>query len=104
MTALRRIREAAAKAPAYIQRRRRSSAIVLLSVAGLLLMGMVVMSRSAPPGAFVATVRRGPLVARLTASGALKPVQSITYRSPLSGREAEIVFLVAEGTRVGEGD
>ncbi len=34
----------------------------------------------------------------------LKPAQSLTYRSPLQGRESEITFLVTEGTRVNEGD
>ena len=49
-------------------------------------------------------VRKGTLVPRLTATGTLAPAQSITYRSPLGGRETEITFLVAEGTRVNEGD
>jgi HlyD family secretion protein len=49
-------------------------------------------------------VRRGTLTITLTESGALRPAASITYRSPLSGRELEITFLAAEGTRVGEGD
>jgi multidrug resistance efflux pump len=31
-------------------------------------------------------------------------LQSITYRSPLAGRETEVTFLVAEGTLVAEGD
>ena len=48
-----------------------------------------------PP--LVATVRRGTLTARLTTSGSLRPVQSITYRSPLAGREAEIIDLAPEG-------
>ncbi len=51
-----------------------------------------------------ATVRRDNLSATLTVAGLLKPVQAITYRSPLTGRESEITFLVPEGTRVGEGD
>lgn len=50
------------------------------------------------------TVRRGDLTATLTASGPLRPVQSITYRSPVAGREVEIKELAAEGTRVNEGD
>lgn len=49
-------------------------------------------------------VRRGTLTITLTESGVLRPAASITYRSPLSGRELEITFLAAEGTRVGEGD
>ena len=52
----------------------------------------------------VATIGRGPLTATLTTSGTLKPIQSITYRSPLAGRDTEIVELVAEGTRVHAGD
>jgi len=54
--------------------------------------------------ALVATVRRGALTAQLTTSGILRPSESITYRSPLAGRDAEIVELVPEGTRVNEGD
>jgi multidrug resistance efflux pump len=50
------------------------------------------------------SVRRGALTVRLLESGVLRPARSITYRSPLAGREAEIVFLAPEGTRVGEGD
>src|SRR5262249_54785277 len=52
----------------------------------------------------LATVRRGTLIARLTASGILKPIQSITYRSPVAGRDGEIVELVPEGSRVRERD
>ncbi len=52
----------------------------------------------------VAAVRRDALQVRLVETGVLKPSASITYRSPLGGREAEVVFLVPEGTRVGEGD
>ena len=51
-----------------------------------------------------AIVRRGSITARLTTTGTLKPIQSITYRSPVAGRELEIIELVGEGTRVGEGD
>jgi len=70
--------------------------------------GLVALVRPGRPGAvdeaFTAVATRGTLVPRIVASGILRPVQSITYRSPLGGREAEIVFLVAEGTRVAEGD
>jgi multidrug resistance efflux pump len=51
-----------------------------------------------------AIVRRGSLTVKLTMSGILRPLESTTYRSPLAGREAEIVVIVAEGTRVDEGD
>lgn len=60
--------------------------------------------RASVDPALVATVRRGALTAQLTTSGILEPSESITYRSPLAGRDAEIVELVAEGTRVNEGD
>src|SRR4051812_1067624 len=79
----------------------------------LLLVGLVSLSlfagaafwgRASVDPAFVAPVRRGDLTARLTATGILRPIQSITYRSPLAGREAEITELVAEGTRVSDGD
>ena len=46
----------------------------------------------------------GTLAPRLTSTGLLKAVRSITYRSPLGGREAEVTFLVPEGMRVNEGD
>lgn len=52
----------------------------------------------------VAAVRKGTLTARLTVTGTLKPIQVMTYRSPLVGREVELVALVAEGTMVKEGD
>ncbi len=66
--------------------------------------GTVFFWRVATDPTFTATVRRGRLVARLTETGTLKPAQSIVYRSPLSGRETEIIFLAPEGTLVMEGD
>lgn len=51
-----------------------------------------------------ATVTRGELVATLTSSGTLKPIQSITYRSPIPGRDIEIRELAPEGSKVNEGD
>ncbi len=54
--------------------------------------------------ALTATVTRGELVATLTSSGTLKPIQSITYRSPIPGRDIEIRELAAEGSKVNEGD
>ena len=50
------------------------------------------------------TVERGSLVAVLSEPGALRAARSTSYRSPVNGREAEIVHLVAEGLRVGQGD
>ncbi len=60
--------------------------------------------RSADDGSLTATVTRGSIAIQLTVGGTLRPVESITYRSPLGTREAEVVFLAAEGTHVGEGD
>jgi multidrug resistance efflux pump len=50
------------------------------------------------------SARRGNLKIRLTETGVLRPVRSITYRAPLAGRELEITRLVPEGTRVKKGD
>src|SRR5690242_15868052 len=77
---------------------------VLLAIAVLLLVGTAFWRRAAVDPSLVATVARGSLTAQLTTSGTLRPIQSITYRSPLGGRESEITELVPEGTRVNEGD
>lgn len=83
-------------------RRHRVGGTVVLAV---LLVGLVVVWRQGTVAdVFTATARKGTLTPKLSASGALRPAQSITYRSPLGGRETEITFLVAEGTHVGEGD
>jgi HlyD family secretion protein len=78
--------------------------LVVVGGAVLVFTAIAVLKGSASEDSLAAVVRRGTLTARLTVSGVLKPAQSITYRSPLGGREAEIVFLVPEGTLVGEGD
>ncbi len=54
--------------------------------------------------ALMATVTRGELTAVLTSSGTLKPIQSITYRSPVSGRDIEIRELAPEGSKVEQDD
>ena len=72
--------------------------------AGLVCAGAMLWRQTTVDEALTATVRKGTLRPSLTVSGFLKPVQSITYRSPLGSREAEITSLVAEGTRVNEGD
>ena len=61
-------------------------------------------SRHALQESFLAVVHRGSLEAQLTTSGTLKPIESLTYRSPVGGREVEIVALAPEGTRVKAGD
>ena len=50
------------------------------------------------------TVDRGDLLADLIEPGTLRAAQSITYRSPVNGRQLEIVQLVPEGVRVGIGE
>jgi len=83
-------------------RRHRVGGTVVLAV---LLVGVgVVWRQGTTADALTATARKGTLAPKLTASGVLRPAQSITYRSPLGGRETEITFLVSEGTHVGEGD
>src|SRR5262245_14831294 len=83
---------------------RRWTRPILASLGVLVILVAVFWRRAATDQDLTATVRRGDLAVRLTATGILKPAQSLTYRSPLGGREAEITFLVNEGTRVGEGD
>jgi multidrug resistance efflux pump len=61
-------------------------------------------TRAGADDAMVATVARGDLTARLTSTGTLKPIQSITYRSPIPGRDVEIRDLAPEGSRVNAGD
>lgn len=64
----------------------------------------VIWTRAGADDAMVATVSRGELTATLTSSGTLKPIQSITYRSPIPGRDIEIRDLAPEGSRVAAGD
>jgi len=61
-------------------------------------------ARAGADDSMVAPVTRGELIARLTSSGTLKPIQSLTYRSPIPGRDVEIRELAAEGSRVKTGD
>jgi HlyD family secretion protein len=77
---------------------------LLMAVLVCLLAGTAFWRRTSVDESLAAAVTKGPLTAQLTTSGILKPIQSITYRSPLAGRETEIVELVAEGTRVSDGD
>jgi RND family efflux transporter MFP subunit len=79
-------------------------ALVAGAIVVALIAGAAFFRHASVDPSLVATARKGSLTAQLTASGILKPIQSITYRSPLAGREAEITELVAEGTRVNEGD
>lgn len=58
----------------------------------------------ADDSAFTWVVDRGDLVAELVEAGTLRAARSLTYRSPVNGRELEIVQLTEEGSRVVEGD
>ena len=64
----------------------------------------VFLVRAGADDGMVVEVSRGELTARLTSSGTLKPIQSITYRSPVPGRDIEIRDLAPEGSRVQAGD
>ena len=74
--------------------------LAVLVVAG----GMFALRRPAVDVGLTGTVERGNLTVRLTETGVLRPAQSLTYRSPLAGRQAEVLFLAPEGTRVQAGD
>ncbi|HYE84749.1 MAG TPA: hypothetical protein VEA16_00235, partial [Vicinamibacterales bacterium] len=79
----------------------------LLLVAGGAVCALTVFAywvRAGGDETMVATATRGELTARLSSSGTLKPLQSITYRSPVPGRDVEIRELAPEGSRVNAGD
>ena len=63
-------------------------------------------TRAAPgdDAALAWTVDRGDVVADLVQPGTLRAAGSITYRSPVNGRELEVVHLAAEGLLVEAGD
>jgi multidrug resistance efflux pump len=74
------------------------------AVAAAVLAAVGLWVRAGADDGMVVEVTRGELTARLTSSGTLKPIQSITYRSPVPGREVEIRDLAPEGSRVNTGD
>ena len=76
--------------------------VVLVVIAGVLVLAVWPWAGSSDE--LSVAVRRGALVEYLSEPGTLRPAQSLVYRSPLNGREAEVVFLAPEGVRVGEGD
>jgi multidrug resistance efflux pump len=79
-------------------------AVVLALLVVCAVGAVIIWRRPGIDSLLVATVRRGELTATLTTTGTLRPIKSITYRSPINGREAEIRELAPEGTRVNEGD
>lgn len=74
--------------------------LAIVSTAGVSLYWV----RAGADDGMVVAVTRGSLEARLTSSGTLKPIQSITYRSPIPGRDVEVRDLAPEGSRVKAGD
>ena len=84
---------------------RRPAALLIGGAAVILAVALAVFWPAANrDSALTAVVKRGPLRMQVTVSGTLTPAQSIGYRSPLSGRETEVISLAPEGTHVGEGD
>jgi multidrug resistance efflux pump len=77
---------------------------IAMAVAATALVAAVLWVRAGADAGMVAEVTRGELTARLTSSGTLKPMRSITYRSPIPGRDVEIRDLAPEGSRVKAGD
>ena len=83
----------------------RKLALVVTGLALLISTGLLALrSRPAVDADAAWLVERGPLVAVLSEPGTLRAARSTSYRSPVNGREVEIVHLVPEGLRVGEGD
>jgi len=78
--------------------------LISAAIAATALVAAVLWVRAGADDGMVAEVTRGELTARLTSSGTLKPMQSITYRSPIPGRDVEIRDLAPEGSRVKAGD
>ena len=88
-----------------VRSRRRRGWLLAGFAAVVVILAVVVLSeRPSGDSMFTATVRRGTLTARLVETGVLRPERSITYHSPMAGRETEIVFLAPEGTHVKRGD
>ena len=78
-----------------------------MAAAGVLVFALIAgvfWVRAGAEDGMVVEVSRGELTARLTSSGTLKPIQAITYRSPVPGRDIEIRDLAPEGSRVQSGD
>jgi HlyD family secretion protein len=90
------------RAAPWVRRHPRGSLSLLAGLVVIPVAGAFVLSHVDPP--YTVRVHRGTLRLTLTETGVLRPAESVTYRSPLTGRELEITFLVPEGTRVGEGD
>jgi multidrug resistance efflux pump len=97
------IRRITRRATAFAKARPRLAAVIMTAAAALALIAAAWLRPSVDRDLTV-VVRRGNLKIRLTETGVLRPVLSITYRAPLAGRELEITHLVPEGTRVKKDD
>jgi HlyD family secretion protein len=86
----------------------RQTCMIKLRVAPLVLAGLAVACWKAPapsvaPNELVSIVR-GQVQARLTVIGELRPAQSTTVSSTLSGDQGKIVYLADDGAVVAQGD
>jgi HlyD family secretion protein len=90
--------------PRFTSRFARHAVLGVVAVAALAVAAGLALRRRAGADAGSATVGRGDLVVTLTEPGRLAPAESITYRSPVEGRELEIAALAPEGVRVDTGD
>lgn len=80
---------------------------VIAGAVGVLSVGavsLVFLKGAAPTNLPVAVVERGRLEVTLTESGTLRAATATVYRSPVEGRELEIIDLAPEGAEVRAGD
>ncbi len=90
-----------------VRGRRRSLRLVAgaaLAIVGLVVAVLAFRERRDRAALLTAAAVLGDVRVVLSESGVLRPAESITYRSPLAGREAELTFLIPEGSTVQEGD
>lgn len=80
------------------------TSLVMLAAALCVAAGVIWLRSTPVDSSLEAVVRRGPLTATLTTSGRLRANRSLTYHSPVAGREVEIIELAPEGARVKPGD
>src|SRR5437870_11470602 len=78
--------------------------IPVVAVAAAIVLAVVAWRQTAVNPELTAVIHRGDFTPTLTTTGTLRAIESLTYRSPVPGRELEIVELVSEGTHVNEGD
>ncbi len=89
---------------AWLRARPSRMTFTLVAALGLAIFTFTLFPRFQGADVLSARVERGRLVTRLVEAGVLRPAQAISYRSPLAGREIEVVFLAPEGVSVNDGD